>query len=129
MPELAREGLTVERLGRLARRVARLEKAMSSIVGRAAVMLAPGQWQPGGPITFQASAFFELPEELALRLLGRAIDGAGNEGPVELGKLEALFEALCSAGGRFRRTIAGAVVTISGGSLTANPPMPKKSVT
>jgi tRNA(Ile)-lysidine synthase len=127
MPELAREGLTTERLGRLARRVARLEKAMSSIVGRAAAMLAPGQWQPGGPINFQARTFFELPEELALRLLGRAIDAAGDEGPVELGKLEALLEALCSAGGRFRRTLAGAVVTISRDSLTVERAPPRRS--
>ena len=91
MPELAREGLTTDRLGRLARRVARLEGAMASIVSRAAAMLAPGQWQPGEPISFQAPAFFELPEELALRLLGRAIDTVGDEGPVELGKLEALL--------------------------------------
>ena len=40
-----------------------------------------------------------LPAEVALRLLGRAIARAGDEGPVELGKLEALHAAL----GRFAR--------------------------
>ncbi len=100
---------------------------MSSIVGRAAAMLAPGQWQPGGPISFQASAFFELPEELALRLLGRAIDGAGDEGPVELGKLEALLEALyCS-----RRPLpphpGGRRCHSPGGSLTVERAPPRRS--
>jgi len=127
MPELAREGLTTDRLGRLARRVARLEGAMASIVSRAAAMLAPGQWQPGVQISFQAPAFFELPEELALRLLGRAIDTVGDEGPVELGKLEALLSALYSAGNeRLRRTLAGAIVTIAGGTLTVERAPPRR---
>jgi tRNA(Ile)-lysidine synthase len=41
----------------------------------------------------------------------------GNEGPAELGKLETLFEALAVATvthpRRFRRTLAGAVVTLA----------------
>jgi tRNA(Ile)-lysidine synthase len=119
MPALAEEGLTAARIGKLTRRVARLEWAMQSIVSRAATMLAPGAWQEGGPVQFEARPFFDLPEELALRLLGRAIDTAGDEGPVELAKLEALLEALYGAKDmRFRRTLAGAVVTIARGSLT-----------
>ena len=35
-----------------------------------------------------------LPAEVALRLLGRAIARTGDEGPVQLGKLETLYEAL-----------------------------------
>ena len=41
-----------------------------------------------------AAGFAVLPAEVALRLLGRAIAQVGDEGPVELGKLEALFAAL-----------------------------------
>lgn len=133
MPALAREGLTAERLGRLTRRVARLETAMHGIASRAAAMLAPGQWNPGGPVQFEARTFLELPEELALRLLGRAIDLAGDEGPVELGKLETLLDAIYGAQhglaarlGRFRRTLAGAVVTIAGGSLTIERAPPRR---
>ena len=44
---------------------------------------------------------------------------------MELGKLEALYAALKSAvdcrsrkAGRFRRTLAGAMITLSGGKLT-----------
>ena len=52
--------------------------------------LVPGPWPEEGPVTVDAEAFVDLPEEIALRLLGRLIDWTGNEGPVELGKLEAL---------------------------------------
>jgi tRNA(Ile)-lysidine synthase len=56
---------------------------------------------------------------VTLRLLGRAIAYAGNEGPVELAKLEALHVALAASSGsaRFRRTLAGAVVTRFGDRL------------
>ena len=56
-----------------------------------------------------------MPAEIGLRLLGRAVAAAGNEGPVELGKLEALHAALAEnhANARFRRTLAGALVTIT----------------
>ena len=40
------------------------------------------------------AAFAGLPEEIRLRLLKRAIDRAGHEGPAELGKVEALLAAL-----------------------------------
>jgi tRNA(Ile)-lysidine synthase len=55
-----------------------------------------------------------LPAEVALRLLGRAITRVGDEGPVELGKLEAFMAALAAnREGRFRRTLAGAMVTLA----------------
>lgn len=120
LPVLAGEGLTMERLGRLARRAGRLEAAMERVVAAAASALAPEVWPRGGPVTFEARAFLDLPAEIALRLLGRAVDRAGDEGPVELGKLEALLDAfyLDSTSGRFRRTLAGAIVTLKSGTLT-----------
>ena len=72
---------------------------------------------PAGSLCIEARRFAELPAEIALRLLGRAVAGAGDEGPVELGKLEAL-EMRCwiaprrAGEGRFRRSLAGAVVTL-----------------
>jgi tRNA(Ile)-lysidine synthase len=66
------------------------------------------------------AGFRSLPAEIALRLLGSAIAHAGDEGPVELAKLEALHAALPRANGsfgRFRRTLAGAMVTVSGQGL------------
>ena len=73
-----------------------------------------------GSLAIEARRFAELPAEIALRLLGRAVARVGDEGPVELGKLEALKSALDAAqntgDGRFRRTLAGAVVTLTGPS-------------
>jgi len=52
-----------------------------------------------------------LPEEIRLRLLKRAIDKHGHEGPAELGKIEALLTALdCAMSDgqtRLKQTLAG----------------------
>jgi tRNA(Ile)-lysidine synthase len=69
------------------------------------------------------SGFADLPAEIALRALGRAIAWVGDEGLVELGKLEALHTALVTSAPkdravRFRRTLAGALVTWSRERLT-----------
>ena len=119
MPLLAREGLSVDRLALLAWRVRRAEFTLHQVVSHAATVLSPGPWATGEPVKIEARAFFELPDEIGLRLLGRAIDTAGDEGPVELGKLEALCEALFKArrSARFRRTLAGAVITLTRGML------------
>ena len=120
MPALEREGLVPQRLALLARRVRRAEAALEAAVAQAAAELAPEPWPAGGPVAFPAGRYARLPAEVALRLLGRAIAWAGNEGPVELGKLEALYAALTGAPGgvRFRRTLAGALITRSGGRLS-----------
>ena len=68
---------------------------------------------------------FSSKEEIALRLLGRAIAHAGDEGPVELGKLEALQAAL-SASGPIRRTLAGALVTRRANVLTVERAPPRR---
>jgi tRNA(Ile)-lysidine synthase len=116
MPELAREGLVPRRLALLARRARRAEAALEWAVADAQARLAPGPWSGSGPIAFAAGRYAKLPAEIALRLLGRAIDHVGDEGPVELGKLERLHADLVGAHGsvRFRRTLAGAVVTLAG---------------
>ena len=83
-----------------------------------------GGWQPPADRAraraFDAAGFARLPAEIALRLLGRAVAKAGDEGPVELGKLEALKAALEAAqnsgNARFRRSLAGALVTLGGGT-------------
>jgi tRNA(Ile)-lysidine synthase len=119
MPALVREGLTVERLALLARRVRRTEAALEAVVDGAVAALAPEPWPETGPIAFSAVQFGRLPAEVTLRLLGRAIAYTGNEGSVELAKLEALHAQLAASPGsvRFRRTLAGAVVTRSGDQL------------
>ena len=55
-----------------------------------------------------------------MRLLGRAIAHAGDEGPVELGKLETLYQAVKQARGAVRRTLAGAVITLAASGLSSN---------
>ena len=112
MPSLAREGLDARALSRLAVRMRRAEAAIEFAVHAARAALASGPWRAHASIVFDGARFAELPAEVGLRLLGRAIAHAGNEGPVELGKLEALYDALRQAPGRLRRTLAGAVVTL-----------------
>ena len=63
-------------------------------------------------IALDAENFVSLPAEVALRLLGRAIAGAGGQAAIRLGKLESLYEALRQARSRLRRTLAGALITL-----------------
>jgi len=118
MPELVREGLDAPGLARFALRMRRAEAALEFAAGAARAALAPGPWPARGPITFATAQFANLPAEVALRLLGRAVAHAGDEGPVELGKLEALYEALRQAHSRLRRTLAGAQITLDRDQLT-----------
>jgi tRNA(Ile)-lysidine synthase len=144
MPALTREGLTPERLALLAHRVERIDIALYDALNDALQRVAPGPWPDEGPVTMDVTAFARLPEEIGLRLLGRVIHWAGNEGPVELAKLEALWSSLEGPiddalltprrSGRFRRTLAGAMVTVSRGKLTVERapsrhpgPKPRKS--
>jgi tRNA(Ile)-lysidine synthase len=117
---LVAEGLSPERLGVVARRLIRADDAIESIVDELQPGIAGGEWPKSGAIEFSASAFFRVPDEIAVRLLGRAIGQTGDEGPVELGKLEALHWALKSAratGETLRRTLAGAVIELEGSRL------------
>ena len=70
------------------------------------------------------------PPKSRLRLLGRLVDPVGDEGPVELGKLEALKSALDGAQntdeGRFRRTLAGAIVTLAGRQMIVERAPPRR---
>lgn len=117
MPLLAREGLDAHGLSRLAKRMRRAEAAIEFSVRAAHAALAPAAWPRRGPVVLDAAKFIDLPAEVGLRLLGRAIAHTGDEGPVELGKLEALHDALLTAV-RLRRTLAGAVITLVGDRLS-----------
>jgi tRNA(Ile)-lysidine synthase len=117
MPALAREGLDARNLARLAARARRAEATIEFAVAAARAALAPGAWLERGPIVFEAVRFSDLPAEIGLRLLGRAIAHTGDEGPVELAKLEQLYEALRQARAPLRRTLAGASITLTGERL------------
>jgi tRNA(Ile)-lysidine synthase len=138
MPALEREGLSTSRLALLARRLARasaaIERAVDSAFDDLLQARGPisgpirGPIKGQGPLVFDAAGFCRLPQEVALRLLGRAIAARGDEGPVELGKLEALYAALSAAPpARFRRTLAGALVTREGDRLLVERAPPRRT--
>ena len=92
----------------------RADLAIEAMVWAAAQRLASPAPPAPLALALDAAGFARLPDEVALRLLGRAVTAIGDEGPVELGKLEALYDALAAGEGRsavIRRTLAGAVVT------------------
>jgi tRNA(Ile)-lysidine synthase len=143
MPGLASEGLGPERLARLARRIRRADAAIEAMVDVAArfAQVSSSDRESSSdnlprsdrdPIIIQTAAFAALPAEVALRLMGRALALAGNEGPVELGKLEAFMAALAAtladgtAAGRFRRTLAGALVTLVGDRIVVETAPPRR---
>src|ERR1700734_1008331 len=82
MPVLAAEGGDARNLARLASRLGRANAAVEVMVDGAARYLAlrDRQASPG----FDAETFSAMPEEIRLRLLWRAIDRSGHEGPAEL---------------------------------------------
>ena len=118
LPALAREGLDARGLARLALRLRRAEATIAVAVDAARAALAPLPWRARGPIVFDTARYAGLPAEVGLRLLGEAIAHSGDEGPVELAKLEALYAALAAARTALRRTLAGALITLAGDRLT-----------
>jgi tRNA(Ile)-lysidine synthase len=127
MPQIAAEGLDAHRLGVLARRLRRADAAIEVAVDAAlaAVSLAP--WPARGPVAFDAARFRGLPAEIALRLLGRAVAVVGDEGPVELAKLEVLAAlAPRPAAKPLRRTLAGALVSFSAQRIVVERAPPRR---
>jgi tRNA(Ile)-lysidine synthase len=143
MPVLAAEGGDARNLARLASRLARANQAVEVLVDGAERYLAlrdreatragfdASAFDVG---TFDAKAFAAMPEEIRLRLLKRAIDRFGHEGPAELGKVEALLAALDQAGAkqgkkrrpRLKQTLAGALVSLSDGRIRVEPAPPRR---
>ena len=133
MPVLAAEGGDARNLARLASRLARANQAVEVLVDGAERYLALRDREATragfDASTFDAKAFAAMPEEIRLRLLKRAIDRFGHEGPAELGKVEALLAALDQAGAkqgkkrrpRLKQTLAGALVSLSDGRIRVEP--------
>ncbi|GAB1718161.1 MAG: tRNA(Ile)-lysidine synthetase-like protein [Nitrobacter sp.] len=134
MPALANEGCDARNLARLAWRLARANMALELLVDGAERYLALRD-RAAHHSGFQASAFAALSEEIRVRLLLRAIGRVGCEGSVELGKVESLLAALdraaadnVAAGRRIllRRTLAGALVTLTAERITVEPAPPRR---
>jgi len=122
LPLLAAEGGDARGLARLASRLARANAAVEVLADGAerylALRSAPSL--PG----FDAGAFAALPEEIRLRLLRRSLDRVGHEGPVELGKVEALLTMLdraIAAQSGLKTTLAGAMISLARGRIRVTP--------
>src|ERR1700681_3813079 len=148
MPVLAAEGGDTRNLARLASRLARANQAVEVLVDGGERYLAlrePQRPQTGfnakaldpkafDAKAFDAKAFAAMPEEIRLRLLLRAIDRFGYEGPAELGKVEALLAALDRAMAesgprrrpRLKQTLAGALVSLIDDRITIAPAPPRR---
>jgi tRNA(Ile)-lysidine synthase len=133
MPVLAEEGGDSRNLARLAARLARANAAIEVLADGAERYLALRDRNDASRFGFEAAAFAGLAEEIRLRLLKRAIDRVGHEGPVELGKLEALLAALdrAIADGqpRLKQTLAGAVIGLAQGRIHVDPAPPRRGKT
>jgi tRNA(Ile)-lysidine synthase len=143
MPVLAAEGGDARNLARLASRLARANAAVEVLVDGAERYLAlrdrEARDSGAGVQAFDASAFARMPEEIRLRLLLRAIERFGHEGPAELGKVEALLAALDGMAAedlvaenaaarqpRLKRTLAGALVSLIDGRIRVEPAPPRR---
>lgn len=129
MPLLAEEGVDARMLARLAARLARANDAVEVLADGAERYLAlTDRGAPAG--SYDARAFAALPAEVRLRLLRRAVDRHGHEGPAELGKVEALLEALDRAVAerqtRLKQTLAGATISLSKGRILIQPAPPRQ---
>ncbi|MBR0697975.1 tRNA lysidine(34) synthetase TilS [Bradyrhizobium lablabi] len=128
MPALAEEGGDARNLARLAARLARANAAVEVLADGAERYLALKDQRNLG---FDAVLFAAMPEEIRLRLLKRAIDRTGHEGPAELGKVETLLAALDRAvaegAGLRKQTLAGAVISVASGRIRVEPAPPRRS--
>jgi tRNA(Ile)-lysidine synthase len=138
MPVLAAEGGDIRNLTRLASRLARANAAVEVLVDGAERYLELRERDAPRPSLdardFDAAAFAAMPEEIRVRLLLRAINRYGQEGPAELGKVEALLAALDrtaadSAAGRrsrLKQTLAGALISLIDGRIRVEPAPPRR---
>jgi tRNA(Ile)-lysidine synthase len=137
MPALAAEGGDARKLVRLASRLARANAALEVLADGAERYLSLRDRQApksgSNDRNFDAKAFAAMPEEIRLRLLLRAINRSGHEGPAELGKVEALLTTLertvlenTARRGpgfkpRLKQTLAGALVSLTDGRIRVEP--------
>ncbi|SCZ03634.1 tRNA lysidine(34) synthetase TilS [Microvirga guangxiensis] len=126
MPHLAKEGLTADRLARLAERAAQAEEALDIKARQALEAAKPEAGQ--GVFAFQAACLAEEPFEISLRILEKALGRAGFENN-RLQRLETCLERLkaaIGAGEALRLTIAGALLHLDrSGRLDIGPEPPR----
>ncbi len=99
MPQLARDGLTRERLAATAARLRRARTALEIVtldhLDRSAVL------DPGGFATVDSHALVDAPEEIALRALSRLVlTVGGGPYPTQIEKIEGLYERILVGNGK-----------------------------
>jgi tRNA(Ile)-lysidine synthase len=129
MPILAAEGLTADRLARLARRIAQAEEALDAKAQQAVSGSEPDAGPEG--FSFQADTLVREPFEIALRMLALALTKAGLDlGTRRLNRLESCTVKLREAigdGETLSITIAGALVRLDrSGRLAIRPESPRR---
>jgi len=127
MPLLAEEGLDAGRLVRFAERAARADEALDA-KAREALERAEAAFE-GGMLSFQAGILASEPFEIAVRVLGLALAGAGLEN-TRLHRLEACTARLrgaLEAKEALRLTVAGALVRLDrSGRVSIGPEPPRR---
>ena len=137
MPALAAEGGDARNLARLASRLARANAAIELLVDGAERYLtlrdrmtaSSGGADVVAAKSYDARAFAAMTDEIRLRLLLRAINRFGHEGPAELGKVEVLLSALDEAmaestakrSPRLKQTLAGALISLADDRISIAP--------
>lgn len=119
-------GLSRERLLLLGKRAARADAALN----RMAEAAFAHHQLPGEPLSFD-STLFDEPQEVVLRVIAKALAGAGSGAPVRLERLEDLIEALLVAREHnepLGRTLGGVVFRLeASGQLRLSAEGPRRS--
>ncbi|KMO18296.1 tRNA lysidine(34) synthetase TilS [Methylobacterium indicum] len=131
LPLLAEEGLSAERLARLAGRLRRDEAALAQAAEAAFRDLRRPDPAGEGRLVLDGAGLAALPEAVALRVAGLGLETVGGGGPaLRLERLERILlgEVLPAlrAGVRCRRTVAGLLLTAQGGRLVLEPEPPRR---
>jgi tRNA(Ile)-lysidine synthase len=128
MPALAREGLTIDRLNRLARRAASADDALD-MISRERLEIAT-EARTDCVLRLSGAKLAVEPQEIRLRMLGMALAMAG-PGPVKLEALETLgaeLHAAIETRSRLRRTLGGRMATLKqDGTLIIGPAPPRRT--
>ncbi|TDR89724.1 tRNA(Ile)-lysidine synthase [Enterovirga rhinocerotis] len=114
MLPLAAEGLDARRLGRLAERLRRADRALEAAASVAEARLVASR--PEGGLSIAFGDLLAEPEEIALRVLLRALQRGRPDVPIRLDRAETALAALAAAhreGRRARRSLAGSVLTLT----------------
>jgi tRNA(Ile)-lysidine synthase len=127
MPALQGEGLTAERLNRLAARASRADEALEAVT--AAALQAADIRTTDCVVQIDWPAIADAPMEIRLRVLEALVHRSkSGGGPLRLERLEALLDAIDSAyhqKARLRRSIIDRIVTLQRHGrliITAAPP-------